>query len=341
MELTIARNKSISAPNDRSVRRAGLRALYFKEMRDYFRSLKFIIVLALIAVLCLSSVYGAYRSLQDATTSSTTATSSTILSLFTTQYTWSSGDAWPSLIWFMSFMGPIVGMALGFDAINGERSRRTLSRLLAQPIHRDAVINCKFLAGVTVLAIMVFALGFVVTGAGIVLLGLVPTLEQLLRILLFLFFTTVYMSLFLALSQLFSLLFRHMATSALMSIAVWLFFALFMGMLAGVISGVLYPVTDSSTVADQVHNIQCEETLNRLSPTTLYGESTATVLDPSVRTLTSAITYAQVQNAVVGNLPLGQSLLLVWPHLTGLIAMTMICFAISYICFMRQEIRAE
>ena len=183
------------------------------------------------------------------------------------------------------FLGPLVGMALGFDAINGERSRRTLSRLLAQPIHRDAVINGKFWAGVTVLAIMVFALGFFVIGFGIAALGLVPTLEQLLRIVIFLFFTVVYMALFLALSQLFSLLFRHMATSALMGIAVWLFLAIFLSLLAGVIANVLFPVTDTSTVADVLNNYRCSQFIKRLSPSTLYSEAVITVLDPNVRTL--------------------------------------------------------
>jgi ABC-2 type transport system permease protein len=38
-------------------------------------------------------------------------------------------------------------------------------------------------------------------------------------------------------------------------------------------------------------------------------------------------------------LPLGQSLIVVSPHLIALVAMTLICFAISYILFMLQEIR--
>jgi len=39
-------------------------------------------------------------------------------------------------------------------------------------------------------------------------------------------------------------------------------------------------------------------------------------------------------------LPLGQSFLIVWPQLVGLIALASICFAASYILFMRREIRA-
>jgi ABC-2 type transport system permease protein len=334
MELTAKQNLPVIT--DREARRNGFRALYYKEVRDYFRSLKFIIVLVLVTVLGLTGVYGAYNGIQDAISDSSNSASYTLLSLFTEQ-----GASWPSFVWFLMFRGPLVGMALGFDAINGERSRRTLSRLLAQPIHRDAVINGKFWAGVTVLAIMVFALGFFVIGFGIAALGLVPTLEQLLRIVIFLFFTVVYMALFLALSQLFSLLFRHMATSALMGIAVWLFLAIFLSLLAGVIANVLFPVTDTSTVADVLNNYRCSQFIKRLSPSTLYSEAVITVLDPNVRTLDVVSFSLQQQNAIVGELPLGQSLLLVWPHLTGLIALAMICFGVSYVVFMRQEVRAE
>jgi len=334
--MELVAKQDLPVITDREARRNGFRALYFKEVRDYFRSLKFIIVLVLVTVLGLTCVYGAFNGIRDAISDSKNTVSYTLLSLFTEQ-----GASWPSFVWFLMFLGPLVGMALGFDAINGERSRRTLSRLLAQPIHRDAVINGKFWAGVTVLAIMVFALGFFVIGFGIAALGLVPTLEQLLRIVIFLFFTVVYMALFLALSQLFSLLFRHMATSALMGIAVWLFLAIFLGLLANVIAGVLFPVTDTSTVADVLNNYRCSQFIKRLSPSTLYSEAVVTVLDPNVRTLDVVSFSLQQQNAIVGELPLGQSLLLVWPHLTGLIALAMICFGVSYVVFMRQEVRAD
>lgn len=39
-------------------------------------------------------------------------------------------------------------------------------------------------------------------------------------------------------------------------------------------------------------------------------------------------------------LSLTQSLLVVWPQVVGLVALTLLCFAASYLGFMRQEIRA-
>ena len=81
-------------------------------------------------------------------------------------------------------------------------------------------------------------------------------------------------------------------------------------------------------------------TLNRLSPYYLFGEATATLLNPSVRSV-NAVTVAQLSGALSSTLSVGQSMLLVWPHLTALAALMLIAFAISYVSFMRQEIRSR
>ena len=79
-----------------------------------------------------------------------------------------------------------------------------------------------------------------------------------------------------------------------------------------------------------VRNLRLYQNLSRLSPATLYSEAITTILTPEVRTL-GPIFLEQVEGAIAGALPLGQSLLLIWPHLTGLVAATLICFAASYL----------
>ena len=49
--------------------------------------------------------------------------------------------------------GPIVAIAVAFDSVNGEFNRRTISRILAQPIYRDALLFGKFLAGLATLGV--------------------------------------------------------------------------------------------------------------------------------------------------------------------------------------------
>jgi len=64
------------------------------------------------------------------------------------------------------------------------------------------------------------------------------------------------------------------------------------------------------------------------------------LLQPTVRSLGLIFSF-QLQGAVLSTpLPLQQSLLLIWPQLTGLIAATILLFAIGYVLFQRQEIRA-
>jgi ABC-2 type transport system permease protein len=310
----------------------GLWVLYKKEFADHLKSKRFFIVLILVAITGIASIYAAAMGIREAVQQDND--SFIFLRLFTT-----SGNSIPSFISFMSFLGPLVGLALGFDAINGEINKGSMSRLLAQPIPRDTVINGKFLAGVSVIILMVITLGLAIGGLGIVMIGIPPTLDELLRITVLFIFTIFYMSLWLAISQLFSLFFRQTATSALACIAVWLFLSVFVGLLSGVIADFLYPPDAAETVEAVLRNSEIKLAINRLSPSTIYNEAVITMLNPGVRTI-GLITQDQLIGAIPGSLPFFQSLLLIWPHLVTLIAATMVCFAVAYVHFMKQEIRA-
>jgi len=64
------------------------------------------------------------------------------------------------------------------------------------------------------------------------------------------------------------------------------------------------------------------------------------MLNPAVRAL-GFVLPSQLQGAILGTpLPLSQSVGLIWPHLTGLIATVILLFAASYVLFQRQEVRA-
>ena len=80
--------------------------------------------------------------------------------------------------------------------------------------------------------------------------------------------------------------------------------------------------------------------LLRFAPSELFNEATMTLLMPSVRSL-GPLTMEQVEGAIPSPLPLGQSLMVVWPQLTGMIASTVICFGLSYLSFMRKEVRSR
>ena len=307
-------------------------ALYRKEMADHIRSKRFLIVLCLILLTSCASVYGAVSVLSDAVASDPDYI---FLKLFTL-----SGNSIPSFTSFIALLGPFVGLTLGFDAINSERSEGTLNRLVPQPIYRDCIINGKFLAGATVIFLMVFSMGLVIGAVGLLTVGIPPTADEVGRVVALLFFTSVYICFWLALSILFSVLCRHAATSAMIVIALWIFFALFMSLVVNIVTNALYPSDQVSTVGQVLDYYECQLALNRLSPYYLYSEAISTIMDPTVRSM-NVILPQQLSGAISGYLSAGQSLLLVWPHLVGLLALTAVVFALSYISFMRREIRSR
>ena len=305
-----------------------------KEISDYVRSWRFIILIALIALTCMGSMYTALTNIGKAANINEPEGSFFFLKLFTV-----SDGSLPSFFVFIGFLGPLLGISLGFDAINAEQNKGTLSRVMAQPIHRDYLINAKFVAALSVISIMFFALGFLVMGLGLISIGIPPTADEFLRIIFFIVLSVLYVAFWLNLSIFLSVKFRQAATSALSGISVWLFFSIFYNLIINLIAKAFSP----SAMASEQQVIGFQKfilNLMRINPGQLFNEATTTLLMPSVRSL-GPLSMEQVQGTIPSPLPLGQSLLLVWPQVTGLVAATIICFALSYVAFMRMEIRSR
>lgn len=305
-----------------------------KEISDYIRSWRIIILIAIIALTCIGSLYTALSNIGTAIKPNDPDDAFLFLKLFT-----ASDGTLPSFVIFINFLGPLLGIALGFDAISSEQNKGTLSRILSQPIHRDFLINAKFTAALIVIGGILFVLGFLVIGAGLIAIGIPPTAGEFIRIIAFLVISIFYVGFWLSLSIFFSVRFKQAATSALACIAIWLFFSVFYTMLINLVGKALSP-SIAATTAQMVNFQNFMLNLLRFSPGELFSEITSTLLMPSVRSV-GPLTMEQVYGAIPSPLPVGQSLIVVWPQLTGLIAATLICFALSYVSFMRREVRSR
>jgi len=305
-------------------------AVFWKELADHLGSRRFVIFFFLILIVGGASAYLAAQALSGRET----ASEFIYLNLFTV-----SGGGLPSFLGFLAFFGPLIGVVLGFDAVNSEFNRGTASRVLSQPIYRDWWINGKFLAGFTALAIAVASIILIIVGLGLYILGFPPNGVEISRIAMFFVISVIYLGFWLSLGILFSIVFRQTATSALASIALWLFFTLFLYMLAGLIADQVAPIKPGVSADVFAKHESIRDLVLRFSPVALYEEATTAILIPSYRGLGIA---ALLQEAAVPTspLPLGQSLLIVWPQLVSLVALTSVCFAISYVIFMRREIRS-
>ncbi|RKQ84632.1 ABC transporter permease [Brockia lithotrophica] len=307
----------------------GLAVLYRKELADHIHSLRSLVLAALVALTSLASLFTAAQALRAVVP---TAKDPSAVSVFLIAVS-SGANNLPSLASFVGFLAPLLGLGMSFDAISSERNRRTLLRLLAQPIYRDDVILAKWLAALTVVGVFFFALGVLVVGLAIFFFGVPPEGEELLRFFTYLAATVVYVAVWISFGVLLSLLFRQPSTAILIGLAAWLYFVLFHPLLVNL----FVPVDEGAPPNVQLRQFAWHQGLLRLSPVELYQEVATALLTPEVRTL-GPLTLGQLVGAVPTPLPYSQSLILVLPHVVVLFALAAALFALSFAYFMRQDI---
>ena len=309
----------------------GLGPVFLKEFADHLSSARMMVLLLFVIVFGAFPVASSLQQLRTVTESD----SFLFLRIFT-----SAPETLPiSFVFALNFIIPLMAIGLGFDAVNSEFNQRTLSRVLSQPIYRDALLLGKFLGGLATLAVVLTALWLIVFGAGLLLLGVPPRGVEVARGACFLVAAIAYGGVWLAAALLFSVVFRSTATSALCSLGLWLFFFLLWPMIAQAITLGLAPSQIRS--ADEYLAIeQLGMVLARFSPGVLFSEAVVGLLNPETRTFGSMLP-AQMRGAIPGApLPLDQSLMLIWPQMTGLIAGMIVVFAAAYVIFQREEVRA-
>jgi ABC-2 type transport system permease protein len=310
----------------------GCGTVFLKEFADHLRSGRMRVLEWLVLLTGIGAIYTAIQDLKTTTSQDPFL----FLRLFT-----DSHDPLPSFMAVLGFLIPLVAIGLGFDAINGEFNRRTMSRILAQPIYRDALLLGKFFAGIATIAVALTTLWLLIIGFGLLTLGIPPTSEEVMRGFAFLVVAIAYGGFWLAVAILCSVIFRAAATSALVSLGLWLLMSILWPLLSRFLTSAIFPTTPMSLlVGPSYQEIIVQQTLARLSPNTLFAESMMGLLHPSTRAL-GPVFMDQLQGAVMGNpLPLAQSLILVWPQVTSLIAGVIVLFVAAYIVFQRQEVRA-
>ena len=312
---------------------SGLGVVLLKELSDHLTSIRMRVLEWLVVLVALAALYGAIQQIKDTTAEDPFL----FLRLFTT-----SRDPLPSFVSFLSFLVPLMAIGLGFDAVNSEHNRRTLSRILSQPIYRDALLFGKILAGLVTLSISLITLWLLVIGLGLFLIGIPPGAEEIARSFVFLLVTIIYAGVWLALALLFSILFRSAATAALVTLGLWLLVTFIWPVLSGALAQIIVPPDPRYTALglQTPGTAQLEQILARFSPSTLYAEIVVALLDPTTRAL-GPIYLSQLQGAVLGApLPFAESVLIAWPQMVGMIATAIVLFVIGYVIFQRQEVRA-
>ncbi|MDR2366708.1 MAG: ABC transporter permease [Deltaproteobacteria bacterium] len=322
-----------------------MRTIMMKELADHFGSVRFMILLAVVFMVALLGIHLAGQGVRNLLSEGGGAylEGRSFLMLFT------APGALMSLLAFMTLFGPMVGMVLGFDAINRERNQGTLSKVLSQPIYRDEVILGKYLAGLVTVAILFTALLAMLVGLGLMAIGLVPTAGEVARLLAFLVLSIIYVGFWLGLALFLSIVFRSVATSALAAAALWVLMSFFVPVLGQAVSEAVVQVEDPQN--PQAGELAALDRVSRVialaSPPALFSEASTILLDPTHRGSKQALRFSTMSrldqfllNRFQGVLSINQSLVLVSPDLLALLAFYVGTFLLSYLVFVRQEVRS-
>jgi len=314
---------------------SGIIPIIKKELADHLSSKRFPLVFALVFLTGLSTAYLGAQPLAEKPPSEVEQTL-IFLRLFT-----GAPSPMPSFIYFMSLFGPVIGMALGFDAVNREIASGSILRIMSNPVHRDSIINGKIIAGLLTVFLIILSVVGTVVGFDIIMVGFGPSLEGTLRILYFILASTLYVGLWVSISLLFSVIFRRVTTSALACLALWVFLNFFVYMIANVVAEFVVPLRTYFPSAP-LHAIMAHEevrmAISRISPATLYVEVANIMLNPEIRSM--GLLYVVSSDLPTPQpLNLDESIMLAWPNISALLSGLVICLTLSYVIFMRKEIR--
>src|SRR5579871_859684 len=268
----------------------GLGTVLLKELADHFDSPRMLLLALLMVLAAAVPFYSAVDQLRTTTSEDPFL----LLKLF------NPGGQTLSVVAILGFVIPVMAIGLGFDAVNGEHNRRTLSRILAQPIYRDALLAGKFVAGLGTLAISLTCLWLLVLGLGLIFLGVPPSGEEIARSLAFLVIAIIYAGVWLSLAMLLSILFRSPATAALVALGLWLFLAVLWPMLGPALAQVIATPDPRYAMLglQDPSTMEWQQAILRLSPNDLFGEAMLAVLSPTTRAV-GPVFLEQLQGAVL------------------------------------------
>ncbi|WP_054847820.1 ABC transporter permease subunit [Methanoculleus chikugoensis] len=161
-----------------------------KEFSDHITSRRFVIILGLLLVISTISIYDGIENYNNSLEAYTEQLRQ--MEEFDDPYRNWMPPQKPSIMYvfismmsYMTMLGGILAIAIGFDLVSKEKETRSLKTLLSHPVYRDEIINGKALGGGIAALGFAMALALAVAIAMLLLFSVVPTAEEFAAILVF------------------------------------------------------------------------------------------------------------------------------------------------------------
>jgi ABC-2 type transport system permease protein len=127
---------------------------------------------------------------------------------------------------YIEIVGAVLGIMLGYISISKERNTKALKILLTKPLTKKDIAYGKILGNLFFILILLSIVGILIFLSIFFIGGVVLTAGELLKIVLFVVFSTIYILLFFMLSFFFTLQQKTITHALILSFIIWLIIGL-------------------------------------------------------------------------------------------------------------------
>jgi len=253
------------------------------------------------------------------------------------------GAAGNNLATMVGYFAAIMGLALGVDAISGEREKGTLKITLAQPVFRDTLINGKFLAALFAISLATLIASLVEIGSSVLVLGITPTGEDVARLMLFLLFSILFAMTYYGIAAFLSTVSKRTTQSVIIGVVIWAVFTFVIPVVATLVAFVLMPMRftpgqsqeEMERFAEELRKrTAIMETINSVTPNHHFTRIANYILQAYAGMMSPG-----AGQPVVRTVSIIESLVSAGPNILVLTLTTVLAFIASYMLFTRQEVR--
>ncbi|MEA2032946.1 MAG: ABC transporter permease subunit [Euryarchaeota archaeon] len=357
---------------------AGIFVVAKKEFFDHVMGKKFLVILAILMIISFLAMHQGVESYNKQLDSYKEQTAEI------EEHTEGMSPGWmpekPSILFVFQMMsmlfgilGAILAIAIGFNLISGEKESGSLKSLLSHPVFRDTIINGKALGGMGALGFAMLIMTLLSIGI-LMMLGIMPTWDEFVRILVFMGFSLLFMFSFFAIALMCSTIAKNSTRAITYTLVIFIVISFvmpiagtFVGMqLAGDMPefrGMARQEINESEDISKEEQIEEQERIREewqeefqeywekvmgvqemfsiADPKSNFEKVSSAVLNPGFQS--STVSFGSSSTTMITGSRAETSILealgMVWKNLLVLLVFPVIMFAIAYVKFMRMDIR--
>lgn len=233
----------------------------------------------------------------------------------------------------LGWFSPLIGIALGFDAVVKEQKSGSLNVLLTHPVFRDNIIIGKILGAMITLALVLGLSAFVSISSLLFILGGMVSGIELSRLILFIGITFLYSLIFLGISIFISIIVKEASDSLVYNVVIWLGLCAVFGAIAVAIATIFtgQPISSIETTPFKL-------VLNLANISPLYHYVEASVGQNYLGWGGIGTEPATIKGILDTRFTLSQWFGEFWMNLAVLIVIPIILIIIAFIAFLRKDI---